>query len=285
MPPRRASGTCRAGGAFTPIAVPGAVGETDPLAINALGSVVGFYDDGTGLAGFILSGGAYAAFPQAPGFTDTLPSKINGFDQVVGTYTSADRRDSWLSRDAGSRAGNPCPRRACGGRCDLPATPSPEAVAPDRCPANNALTDLSSSCGWPASRVCSSRVTDVTAILSAIDAGDVQAAADLLPLVYAELRKLATAQMAREQPGQTLQATGLVHEAYLRLVGLDPANRWSGRGHFFAAAAEAMRRILIDRARGKRSLRRGGRRRRRELSEGDRVDLPLDSEVLDLDEA
>jgi RNA polymerase sigma factor (TIGR02999 family) len=128
-------------------------------------------------------------------------------------------------------------------------------------------------------------VSDVTDILNAIDAGDARAVSDLWPLVYSELRKLATAQMAREQPGQTLQATGLVHEAYLRLVGHDPAQRWSGRGHFFAAAAEAMRRILIDRARGKRTQRRGGQRRRRELSEGDRVDLPLDSEVLDLDEA
>jgi RNA polymerase sigma factor (TIGR02999 family) len=128
-------------------------------------------------------------------------------------------------------------------------------------------------------------VSDVTNILNAIEAGDAQAAADLLPLVYAELRKLAAAQMARENPGQTLQATGLVHEAYLRLVGVNRTDRWNGRGHFFAAAAEAMRRILIDRVRGKKSQRRGGERRRHDLLECDRIDLPLNDEIVDLDEA
>ena len=94
-------------------------------------------------------------------------------------------------------------------------------------------------------------MADVTHILSAIEAGDPQAAAELLPLVYDELRKLAAARLADEKPGQTLQATALVHEAYLRLVGGDQPQHWNGRGHFFAAAAEAMRRILVDSARRK----------------------------------
>jgi RNA polymerase sigma factor (TIGR02999 family) len=103
-------------------------------------------------------------------------------------------------------------------------------------------------------------MSDVTRILSAIEQGDPQAAAQLLPLVYAELRHLAAQKLAREKPGQTLDATALVHEAYLRLVGTakPPAAEWTSRGHFFAAAAEAMRRILIERARGKSRQKRGG---------------------------
>jgi RNA polymerase sigma factor (TIGR02999 family) len=108
-------------------------------------------------------------------------------------------------------------------------------------------------------------MSDVTHILSAIDRGDQQAAEQLLPLVYDELRRLAAGKMAHETPGQTLQATALVHEAYLRLVDGDPAGKWNSRGHFFAAAAEAMRRILVERARHKRSLKAGGDRRRQEL--------------------
>jgi RNA polymerase sigma factor (TIGR02999 family) len=108
--------------------------------------------------------------------------------------------------------------------------------------------------------------SDVTNVLSAIEDGDPQAAGRLLPLVYEELRRLAEFKLAGEQPGQTLQATALVHEAYLRLVGPGDAPRWDGRGHFFAAAAEAMRRILIDRARDRKRLKRGGGRRvRRDL--------------------
>jgi RNA polymerase sigma factor (TIGR02999 family) len=103
-------------------------------------------------------------------------------------------------------------------------------------------------------------MSDVTQILSQIESVDPSAAELLLPLVYDELRKLAAAKLANEKPGQTLQATALVHEAYLRLVDVETAQQWDGRGHFFAAAAEAMRRILVDRARGKRSLRRGGAR-------------------------
>src|SRR5262245_49746793 len=108
-------------------------------------------------------------------------------------------------------------------------------------------------------------VADVTQILSAIEQGDPRAANELLPLVYDELRKLAAARMAAEPAGQTLTATALVHEAYLRLVGGDPAQPWNGRGHFFAAAAEAMRRVLVNRARDRNRLKRGGGRVRLEL--------------------
>jgi RNA polymerase sigma factor (TIGR02999 family) len=101
-------------------------------------------------------------------------------------------------------------------------------------------------------------MSDVTELLSAIDAGDPKAAGQLLPLVYEELRKLAAAKMAKEKPGQTLQATALVHEAWLRLVGADEQKAWNSRGHFFGAAAEAMRRILVESARRKARLRHGG---------------------------
>jgi RNA polymerase sigma factor (TIGR02999 family) len=101
-------------------------------------------------------------------------------------------------------------------------------------------------------------MSDVTHILSAIEQGDPKAAEQLLPLVYEELRKLAAQRLAHEKPGQTLQATALVHEAYLRLVGGAPEHPWSGRGHFFAAAAEAMRRIMIESARRKKTDRAGG---------------------------
>jgi RNA polymerase sigma factor (TIGR02999 family) len=110
-------------------------------------------------------------------------------------------------------------------------------------------------------------MSDVTRILSAIDQGDPSAAAQLLPLVYDELRQLAAQRLAHEKPGQTLQATALVHEAYLRLVEGDQAQHWNSRGHFFAAAAEAMRRILVDQARRKLSLRRGGDLQRRSIED------------------
>ena len=103
-------------------------------------------------------------------------------------------------------------------------------------------------------------MSDVTHILGQIESGDGQAANKLLPLVYDELRKLAAARMTKEDPGQTLQATALVHEAYIRLVDNDKAQHWDSRGHFFSAAAEAMRRILVNRARDKGRLRRGGGR-------------------------
>src|SRR6266550_274305 len=105
-------------------------------------------------------------------------------------------------------------------------------------------------------------MADVTLLLDAAAAGDRKAAADLLPLVYDELRKLAAARMAAESPDQTLQPTALVHEAYLRLIGPADEPRWENRGHFFAAAAEAMRRILVDSARRKRTEKHGGDRRR-----------------------
>jgi RNA polymerase sigma factor (TIGR02999 family) len=117
-------------------------------------------------------------------------------------------------------------------------------------------------------------VSDVTRILRQIESGDPSAADQLLPLVYDELRRLAAHKLAREQPGQTLDATGLVHEAYLRLVGPADANRWRDRGHFFAAAAECMRRILVDLARRKQAEKRGGRGQRFELSDDDRVVIP-----------
>src|SRR5262249_26062755 len=105
-------------------------------------------------------------------------------------------------------------------------------------------------------------MSEVSQILHALAQGDPDAASQLLPLVYDELRKLAAHKLARETPGQTLQPTALVHEAYLRLVGEDQEQHWDGRGHFFAAAAEAMRRILVDSARQKASLKRGGDRDR-----------------------
>jgi RNA polymerase sigma factor (TIGR02999 family) len=126
-------------------------------------------------------------------------------------------------------------------------------------------------------------VSDVTHLLSAIEAGDPHAARELLPLVYDELRRLAAQQLAREAPGQTLDATALVHEAYLRLVGPADARRWADRGHFFAAAAQAMRRILIDSARRKLAQKRGGGLTRQPL---EAVAAPgPDEELVALDEA
>ena len=125
-------------------------------------------------------------------------------------------------------------------------------------------------------------MSDVTRILSAIEEGDAHAAEELLPLVYDELRKLATQKLTREKPGQTLEATALVHEAYLRLVGGDDARPWNGRGHFFAAAAEAMRRILIERARRRQSRKRGGGLRRVELDESALAATPADRPAEDL---
>src|SRR5262245_17269531 len=129
-------------------------------------------------------------------------------------------------------------------------------------------------------------MTNLTHILNAIEQGDAHAAEQLLPLVYDELRQLAAQRLAHENPGQTLQATALVHEAYLRLVGGDPEQPWEGRGHFFAAAAEAMRRILVDRARDRRRLKRGGARRRQDLDLDALTapDAPPD-DLLDLDDA
>jgi RNA polymerase sigma factor (TIGR02999 family) len=128
-------------------------------------------------------------------------------------------------------------------------------------------------------------MSEVTRILSAIEEGDPQAAEQLLPLIYEELRRLAARKLAHEAPGQTLQATALVHEAYLRLVKGDKERYWKGRGPFFAAAAEAMRRILVDRARRKRSRKRGGDRVRVELEEASLAAAEDSEEVLAVDEA
>lgn len=129
-------------------------------------------------------------------------------------------------------------------------------------------------------------MSDVTRILSAIEQGEPQAAEELLPLVYDELRKLAAARLAQEKPGQTLQATALVHEAYVRLVDGEVAQQWHSRGHFFAAAAEAMRRILIDRARTKMAQRHGGDLLRQPLAAIEIADsLRENIDVLAVDEA
>ncbi len=127
-------------------------------------------------------------------------------------------------------------------------------------------------------------MTDVTRILTAIQGGDRAAADKLLVIVYDELRRLAAQLLAREAPGQTLQATALVHEAYLRLVG-PGEKRWEGRRHFFSAAAEAMRRILVDNARRKQRLRHGGGRKRQELDESCLAIRPPADDLLALDEA
>jgi RNA polymerase sigma factor (TIGR02999 family) len=127
--------------------------------------------------------------------------------------------------------------------------------------------------------------SDVTRLIELVGQGDPQAARDLLPVLYDELRRLAAQRLSHEAPGQTIDATSLVHEAYLRLVGRDPEHPWNGRGHFFAAAAEAMRRILVERVRHKRRLRHGGALGRIDL---DRVDLAADEpsdDLLALDEA
>src|SRR3954452_12405245 len=128
-------------------------------------------------------------------------------------------------------------------------------------------------------------MNDVTHILSAIERGDPQAAERLLPLVYDELRKLAARRLKQEKPGQTLQATALVHEAYLRLVDVDEAQRWNGRGHFFAAAAEAMRRILVDQARRRQADKHGGGRLRIDLPEDVAAPEARPDDLVALDEA
>jgi RNA polymerase sigma factor (TIGR02999 family) len=130
-----------------------------------------------------------------------------------------------------------------------------------------------------------SAMNDVTQLLNAIEGGDPHAAADLLPLVYDELRRLAAQKLAQESPGQTLQATALVHEAYLRLVGADEDIHWERRGHFFAAAAEAMRRILVERARHKKRQKHGGGLRRHDTADVDIVAPEPREDLVALDEA
>jgi RNA polymerase sigma factor (TIGR02999 family) len=128
-------------------------------------------------------------------------------------------------------------------------------------------------------------MSEVTRILSAVEHGDPHAAEQLLPLVYEELRKLAAQKLAQEKPGQTLQATALVHEAYLRLVGEGREQEWDSRGHFFAAAAEAMRRILVENARRKSATKRGGQLRRLDIEVARLEEPKLDEEILSVNEA
>src|SRR5262249_21541113 len=128
-------------------------------------------------------------------------------------------------------------------------------------------------------------VSDVTSILSAIEQGDPHAAQELLPLVYQELRRLATQRLAQEKPGQTLQPTALVHEAYLRLVDVEQAQHWNSKGHFFAAAAEAMRRILIEQARRRAALKRGGQAEQQFVDAADLVAPEPDDQLLAIHEA
>jgi RNA polymerase sigma factor (TIGR02999 family) len=128
-------------------------------------------------------------------------------------------------------------------------------------------------------------MTEVTRVLSAFEQGDPKAAEELLPLVYEELRRLAARKIAHESPGQTLDATALVHEAYLRLVDTEKVQQWNSRGHFFAAAAEAMRRILVERARHKRSLKAGGKHHRQDVAEIELAVAGPDIDVLALNEA
>jgi RNA polymerase sigma factor (TIGR02999 family) len=128
-------------------------------------------------------------------------------------------------------------------------------------------------------------MNEVTRILSAVEHGDTHAAEQLLPLVYDELRRLAAQKLAQEKPGLTLQATALVHEAYLRLVDGKQVQHWNSRGHFFAAAAEAMRRILVDSARGKHSRKRGANRQRQPLDEASLVAPRIDDDILAVNEA
>jgi RNA polymerase sigma factor (TIGR02999 family) len=142
-----------------------------------------------------------------------------------------------------------------------------------------------SICRRPHRVLQSVNMTDASQILKAAEQGDPQAASQLLPLVYDELRRLAGQRLALEKPGQTLDATGLVHEAYLRLIGNDPEQPWNSRWHFFAAAAEAMRRILIENARRKRRLRHGGDNTRLPLSTAELADEAADDRLLAVDEA
>jgi RNA polymerase sigma factor (TIGR02999 family) len=143
-------------------------------------------------------------------------------------------------------------------------------------------TQESRKCFWFATI---SGMSEVTRILSAIDQGDPHAAEQLLPLVYEELRKLAAQKLAQERPGQTLEATALVHEAYLRLVDVERAPHWNSRGHFFAAAAEAMRRILVEQARRKQCAKHGGGRERAELRDALLIRHARDEDMLAIHDA
>jgi RNA polymerase sigma factor (TIGR02999 family) len=145
--------------------------------------------------------------------------------------------------------------------------------------------DMGEGIPFDSTSVWVSSMSEVTRVLSAIEEGDSHAADQLLPLVYDELRKLAAQKLAQEKPGQTLEATALVHEAYLRLVDVEKAQHWNSRAHFFTAAAEAMRRILIENARHKKRLKRGGNRERVDLDDAQVVSTAAPDELLLIDEA
>jgi len=149
---------------------------------------------------------------------------------------------------------------------------------------NGSVIDRSQSL-WSRVRYIITIMTEVTRILEQIQQGDPNAAGQLLPLVYDELRKLAAQKMAQEAPGQTLQATALVHEAYVRLVNVEKVQHWDSRGHFFAAAAEAMRRILVESARRKNSPKRGGGRARADLDNEQIAAPEIQEDVVALDQA
>src|SRR5262245_12624464 len=179
---------------------------------------------------------------------------------------------------------SPCPSAADGPA----AADARREIVPGRGP--GAAPSLLRDCGPAAGGVSWTAMSEVSLILRAIEQGDPSAAEQLLPLVYDELCKLAAQKLAMERPGQTLQATALVHEAYLRLVGNEDASasrrpHWDGRGHFFAAAAEAMRRILIDAARGKAARKRGGAWRRMDLNQVDLATRAAPEDLLLLDDA
>ena len=167
------------------------------------------------------------------------------------------------------------------GECDWAVS----TLVPDHQALLHATLELR-RCYLSRGRLLSAFMSEVTRILSAIEQGDAHAAGErLLPLVYDELRKLAAQRLAHEQPGQTLQATALVHEAYLRLVDTEAAQQWNSRGHFFAAAAEAMRRILVEHARRKKRLKHGGARQRVDLDSGCQVASAPSLDLVAMDEA
>jgi RNA polymerase sigma factor (TIGR02999 family) len=193
---------------------------------------------------------------------------------------------SWVRRQL-ARA----PRQAPQGPCKAPARfgPGVEAREDRRGQAvlavhSTADTASDGDLSVPSMNEVSS-MNEVTRLLTAVEQGEDQAASQLLPLVYDELRRLAAQKLAHENPGQTLSATALVHEAYLRLVGGDEEPHWGSRGHFFAAAAEAMRRILVEHARRKASRKRGGDRARADLDVGQLAAPELREDLLALDEA
>jgi RNA polymerase sigma factor (TIGR02999 family) len=147
------------------------------------------------------------------------------------------------------------------------------------------LTEVGKNIPLDYSSILVPLMSDVTRIMSAMEQGDPHAAEQLLPLVYEELRQLAAQKIAQEKPGQTLQATALVHEAYLRLVGVDPAHHWDSRGHFFAAAAEAMRQILVQNARRRSRVKHGGGRTRFDVEDLEIAAPERSEDLLALDEA